>query len=161
MDPLSITASVIAVLQAVSSIGKIVKTVRSLGNASAEFLALHNELSVMQAVLEQVKSSLEQLQALPTGTTSVSLNVVKALEQDLGQISGDLNELAERFIKGIRGRDRNGLPRISKANWYRETANITRLRQKSQDIQAQLGLAFNITNSLQMQVFRAQTVLPC
>ena len=161
MDPLSVAASVIAVVQAVGSIGKIVKTIRSLGNAPAEFLVLLNELSVIQAVLEQVKSSLQQLQTSPISTTSDNLSVVKFLEQELAQFSEDLKELAKRFITSINGRDRDGLPRISKANWYREKATITQLRQKAQDVQSQLTLAFTVTNASQMQVFWARAMFSC
>lgn len=49
MDPLSATASVIALLQAAAAIGKGIETLRSLGKAPAEFCALLNEVDFLES----------------------------------------------------------------------------------------------------------------
>ncbi|KAK7419694.1 hypothetical protein QQZ08_010781 [Neonectria magnoliae] len=63
MDPLSVTASIIALVQATAAIGKGVHFLRSLGHIPDEFCYLTNELSTLQAVLGQVTSALQELQS--------------------------------------------------------------------------------------------------
>ena len=150
MDPLSITASVIAIVQAVNSIGTIVKTIESLGNASDEFLALINELSLLRAILEHVKVTLETVDTSPTGTSPIGRDVLRVLQQDLAQISNDLNEVAVKLITSINGRDQDGMPRVSKVRWHKEKSNVLRLREKAQKVQTQMLLSFTAMNTSQM-----------
>ena len=150
MDPLSITASVIAIVQAVNSIGTIVKTIESLGNASDEFLALINELSLLRAILEHVKVTLETVDTSPTGTSPIGRGVLRVLQQDLAQISNDLNEVAVKLITSINGRDQDGMPRVSKVRWHKEKSNVLRLREKAQKVQTQMLLSFTAMNTSQM-----------
>lgn len=146
MDPLSITASIIALGQAVASTGTVLRTVRSFVNAPAEFLALLNDLTSLQAVVEDIKSSCEAIEAGSTSSISKNLKTLEALEQDLRQIYSDLTKLAEKFIAGLRGRNRNGLPRISNFKWFKEKDNIKQLRERARDLQLRLALAYNILN---------------
>ena len=53
-DPLSITASVIAILGAADSVGKVLSKIRLLNASSDELLALINEVSDFKVVLYDV-----------------------------------------------------------------------------------------------------------
>ncbi|WDK17406.1 hypothetical protein CGRA01v4_08689 [Colletotrichum graminicola] len=100
MDPLSISASVIALVQSSLAVGKGVKLLASLRHAPAEFCDLVNELTTLQAVIEQVKNPLEELESerasdrtLPDLDTSATL----VLKRDLEIIAEELGALCERL----------------------------------------------------------------
>ena len=54
-DPLSITASIIAVIGAAESIGKAFTQIRNIRNAPSEVLALINEVSDLRIILGDVE----------------------------------------------------------------------------------------------------------
>lgn len=143
MDPLSITASIIAIGQAVVSTGTVIRAVQSFENAPVEFLVLLNDLTSLQAVLEDIKSSCHKIEAAPVNSGLKNLKTLQALEQDLRHIYAELTKLAEKFVTGINGRTRKGLPRISKIKWLKEKDNIKQLRERSRDVQMRLALAYN------------------
>ena len=55
-DPLSVIASIIAVIGAAESIGKAVNRIRDMTNAPDEVLALSNEISDLTVVLKHVET---------------------------------------------------------------------------------------------------------
>ena len=55
-DPLSIIASIIAVIGAAESVGKAVNRIRDIKNAPNEVLALSNEISDLTVVLKHVET---------------------------------------------------------------------------------------------------------
>ena len=146
MDPLSITAGIIAIGQAVAATGTVLRAVRSFENAPVEFLMLLNDLTSLQAILEDIRSSCHKLEAAPINSDLKNLKTLEALEQDLRQIYTELTKLAEKFVTGNNGRTRKGLPRISKIKWLKEKDNIKQLRERSRDVQMRLALAYNVFN---------------
>ena len=57
-DPLSITASIIAVVTAAEGVSKTCAKIKNAYNAPSEFLALINEVSDLRVVLDDVESHL-------------------------------------------------------------------------------------------------------
>ncbi|KAJ0164340.1 Ankyrin-3 [Colletotrichum tanaceti] len=83
MDPLSISASIIALFQVPVALGKGAQLLATLRHAPADFCDLVNELSTLQAVIKQVKSSLEELTSEQTSNmapTPVDTSAAVALE---------------------------------------------------------------------------------
>jgi len=59
MDPLSVAASIIAVVGAARSIGKAISKLKILSDASGELYALHNEISDIQMVFRSASDLIE------------------------------------------------------------------------------------------------------
>ena len=53
-DPLSITASIIAVIGAAEGVGKTLTKIRNIRNAPTELLALINEVSDLRTILNDI-----------------------------------------------------------------------------------------------------------
>ena len=59
-DPLSITASIIAVVGAAEGVGKTINKIRSFREAPNELLSLINEISDLRIVLGDIQGNLSQ-----------------------------------------------------------------------------------------------------
>ena len=89
-DPLSITASIIAVIGAAEGLSKTIAKIRNIQNAPSELLALTNEISDLRLVLGEVESYITQTQlqmpSEPLQTMSGLLERGKAYLSELEQI---------------------------------------------------------------------------
>lgn len=121
MDPLSITVSAIALGGFVTTVGKGIKALRSLGDAPDEFCALLNELKMLQMVASKVRDL----------SISVPATDLDTFRDDLAQTVGRLESLVSRFEKSSKGLDRHGQHRIPPIRWRRERTNIERLRDQA------------------------------
>ncbi|KAM7210896.1 hypothetical protein V8F06_013714, partial [Rhypophila decipiens] len=143
MDPLSVAASVIALVQAGTGITKAAKVLRGFTKARAEFCDFLNEITMLQRVVHDVQSSLshlpQQKSELPTAETT-SLNRIVAQLQDTTK---ELSELSDKLLAGSKGRGKDGLHRISKLQWQRSKAEIARLRDKTRSARESLSICFS------------------
>ncbi|KAK2007762.1 ankyrin [Colletotrichum eremochloae] len=152
MDPLSISASVIALVQASLAVGKGVKLLASLRHAPAEFCDLVNELTTLQAVIEQVKSPLEELkdeQASNRTLSALDTSATSALKRDLEIIAAELGALCERLTATDKADERNRPNRVSKGKWIREQNSIAKLRSRAHATRNSLTLSFGALLSSQ------------
>jgi hypothetical protein len=153
MDPLSATASVIALVQATVAIAKGVQFIRSLGDIPLEFAQLCNELTTLQAVAEQVKSTLKDVEShpQPQNVPSPDTAIITSLVDDLGQTTKKLDDLCERLkvSKKKTVKTGNGKDRISKFRWQREKENVARLQRQARTTRQYLSLCFTAFNSSQ------------
>jgi len=122
MDPLSITASAIALGGLAATIGKGIKTLKSLGKIPDEFCALLNELTMLQLVAQE----LDSIPSNHSSTTELDI-----LRQDLVQTVKKLQDLASRFETSGKGLDSRGRHRIPRIQWTRERSNIESLREQA------------------------------
>ncbi|KAJ0379240.1 hypothetical protein COL26b_002406 [Colletotrichum chrysophilum] len=136
MDPLSITTSVIALVQA---LGVGVKFFSSMRQIPADFCDLSNELTDLQAVAEQVKTSLQEMENAVPGITA---SAIQTLEDDFASIVHELEALCGRLQKSDRHADIVGELRVSKRKWLREKDNVARLRAKASKTKQSLMLRF-------------------
>ncbi|KAI0386012.1 ankyrin [Hypomontagnella monticulosa] len=149
MDPLSITASVVALAQAMTGIAKGVRFLRSLGQTSFEFNDFVNELSTLQAVTEQVSMALrpiqDQLQDKSiTSFSGLDPSLLAALRDDLAQIILDLGSLCERLRLPEKKKEKaDNRGRISKLKWQKEKENIAKLKEKVRGTRQNLNLCFS------------------
>ncbi|KAI0537860.1 ankyrin [Xylaria digitata] len=162
MDPLSATASIIALVQAGVGISKGVRFLRSLGQIPLEFSDLLNEFSTLQAAIEQVEAALREWETLsPTANYSpsfrnVNTSNISSLKDDLAQVVNELDTLCDR-IRVPRKQGRNQGEKqgcgehksVSKLRWQKEKANIARLRHKAQHSRELLSLCFSAFSSSQ------------
>ncbi|KAI1211572.1 ankyrin [Annulohypoxylon truncatum] len=152
MDPLSVTASTIALIQATVGIAKGIHFLRSLGQIPLEFSGLLNELSTLQAVAEQVKTVLQEFDGPPSTTTShiplegLDPSILVSLKDDLAQTTKDLEAICDRLKtpkKQSEKRKANDKENISKWRWQREKDNIAKLQRKARQTRQDLSLCFS------------------
>lgn len=152
MDPLSIAASVIALTQASGAIGKSLAFLHSLCHIPDDFCNLVNEVSTLQAVLEQVKDALKQCDhgepKMPS-ILALELNTMKALKDDLNEAVGGLDALCSRLDATSKSLDEAGRTRISKRMWLREKSNIAKIRTRTNTAREHLTLCFGALISSQ------------
>ncbi|KAM7197236.1 Ankyrin repeat-containing domain protein [Rhypophila sp. PSN 637] len=143
VDPLSVAASVIALVQAGTGIAKAAKVLRGFTKARAEFCDFLNEITTLQAVVHDVQSSLsnlpQQKSQLPIAE-STSLSRIVAELQDTTKA---LSELSDKLLAGSKGRGKDGLHRISKLQWQRSKAEIARLRDNTRSARESLSICFS------------------
>ncbi|RWA10971.1 hypothetical protein EKO27_g4114 [Xylaria grammica] len=160
MDPLSATASIIALVQAAVGISKGVRFLRSLGQIPLEFSDLLNELSTLHAVIEQVEAALREWEALRTTTghsanfRSVDPSKVLSLTGDLAQVIKELDSLCDRLKASKKRGEKQGYHEkksVSKLRWQKEKGNIERLWHKARNSRELLSLCFSAFSSSQAQ----------
>lgn len=151
MDPLSITASIVALLQATTAVGKGLQFLHSLSHIPDEFCDLINELATLQAVLGQVTSALNELQADSLAAPVLRVDLTKALvlENDLRQTVGEIDALCVRLRETARATRRDGKLAISKKRWLQERSSISRLKAKARAAKSDLSLCFESLISTQ------------
>ncbi|KAI1372652.1 ankyrin [Hypoxylon crocopeplum] len=159
MDPLSATASIIALVQATVGIAKGVRFLRSLGQIPLEFSGLLNELSTLQAVAEQVQTALKDFEGQPQekfGTSLLRLDpsALVSLKDDLAQIIEDLDALCDRLKVPAKPKKegKHKEDHVSKWRWQKEKDNITKLRQRARNTREDLNLCFTTFISSQSYV---------
>jgi septal ring factor EnvC (AmiA/AmiB activator) len=171
MDPLSITASVITLVQATAGIGKGIRFLRSLAQIPAEFRDLVDELATLQTVINHVEVSLRELESTTTSSSSklyswgIDPGIIISLKNDLAQITRELEALCDRLKKSgprpaLKSEDRQDHERVSKYKWQKEKANIATLHHKARTTREYLGLCLSVFSSSQTQVARLTTPGP-
>lgn len=149
MDPLSISASIIAIVQATVGVGKAVRYLRSIRNIPAEFLDLTNELTSLQAILAQVHVALVDIDGdekhattLATGADSIALQDCKT---DLEHLVQELEALCGRMkVSGKKETNKDGSvhERTSKWRWTRAREHIATIRTRARRTCDYLNLSF-------------------
>lgn len=141
MDPLSVIASSIAVFQASVAAVRCVQALVSLRQVPSEFCVLVNELTTLQAVTEQVRTSLEELNKAPlvnVACPSLDVSAALALKSELELIAEQWQALCHRFTKT----KENGELRVSKRAWLRQKDSVARLRARASSTRNDLTLCF-------------------
>jgi len=155
MDPLSITASCLAILGASTATGKAIHKLIALRKAPEDLQQLFNEREASRALIVVIRSTLHKIQG-----TAVYMDNREALEQ-----------LLTRFRDEIRGLDAlleyqltqpeansNGLPEVRKLQWMRAGPEVRDIKQRIRDARSELESAFFALN-LQQSVDAHQTAL--
>jgi hypothetical protein len=119
MDPLSITAGILAVLGASGEVAKQVKNLLALEDAPDELLALNVEISDLRFVLHDVeyllqRQSEESAAPIPLGLTKAlqrSRETVLALEKLIAYDLTVINPISKK-------------PRIDRSRWLRAVKHL-------------------------------------
>jgi hypothetical protein len=133
MDPLSVTASVIAVLGAAATIAKQLNLLRStLHHASSTLCSLTNEISDLRVVLGACETAIDELYSNPDYSQRRSRVPLSDLDQILGRIRGSLAELSAILSACLpacsKGTTSGHSIRVAKLKWIREKNNAQRLQ---------------------------------
>lgn len=99
MDPLSICASAIAVLQAVSSLGKTIRKVQSMVMARDEVSALLDEVSDLEVVFQSAKDILETLLSTNTIIDKQKTSLITLLDRAQKTLTQMDHFMKDRLIR--------------------------------------------------------------
>ncbi|OTA40007.1 hypothetical protein BTJ68_00202 [Hortaea werneckii EXF-2000] len=155
MDPLSITASCIAILEASTATGKALNKLIALRKAPEDLQQLFNEREASRALLVVVRSTLLKIQG-----TAVYRDNREALEQLLTRFRneiGSLDALLEYQLTQPEANS-NGLAEVRKLQWMKAGPKIRDIKQRIRDARSGLKSAFDALN-LQQSVDAYQTAL--
>lgn len=119
MDPLSVTAGIIAVLGTGGVVVKRVKSLLALEYAPDELLSLNNEISDLQSVLHDVQDLL--VRPSDDHGAPVPLALTKALQRSRETVLA-LEKLIAYDLTVIDSRSKK--PRVDKSRWLRAVKNL-------------------------------------
>ena len=140
-DPLSIAASIITVIGAADSVGKVLSKIKIARNAPAEVLALQNEISDLQLVLEDVNLCNWGERRVQPSTISERFKRLEILITRTESRLCELNRILNHRL--IRTHSVTGVPLVSRAIWLRVRGAVEdircSLRVARQDITLQLA----------------------
>ena len=143
MDPLSITASIIAILGASTATGKTLSKLTALRNAPGDLQQLFNEREASRALLVVIQSTLHRIQE-----TAVYRDNRETLEQLLIRFRdeiGSLDALLEYQLAQPEANS-NGLPEVRKLQWMKAGPKIRDIKQRIRDARSGLKSAFDALN---------------
>ena len=141
-DPLSITASVIAVVGAAEGVGKTLNKIRNFRDAPKELLALINDISDLRIVLGDLESHLTQ-------------NAPSIQEEQSEHISTLLNRAKEQLLQldelvHYRLTRSDSTPqqvKISRQEWAKATSTIKKYRKRLQNTRLNIVAHMLIVNA--------------
>jgi hypothetical protein len=138
MDPLSVAASIIAVLQAAACVREGVLRIRDLFDAPDQIDALSNEISSLQITLAELHSVLIDKPLVKTVPQNL-LSILKRTEVKVQEIEN----LLESCFQEPSGSDRDR--KLRPVFWVRRKKQITNLRNDLSDLRLELIFGSNIS----------------
>ena len=130
-DPLSITASIIAVIGAAEGVSKTLAKIKNIRNAPSEVLALVNEVSDLRIVLGDV----ERYIIRDTTGTYRSPEQLRTMSTLVTRASGHLLELDKTIqYRLIKANSTAADFRVSRHEWAVARPAVERFRQSLRDV---------------------------
>ena len=129
-DPLSITASVIAVVTAAEGVSKTLSKIRRANRAPSEFLALMNEVSDFRVVLDNLDSYVRSVSSESPSSRTLQhlMGLLQRGKDTLLQLDGLVHyQLAKPSSTTEH-------PKVSRLEWVKGKRVIEEYRQKLRDI---------------------------
>lgn len=141
MDPLSVTASIIAIAGAVSSIGRSVKTLISSRRAPAALLALNNEVSELQLIVKELHRELHNV------NKSIQPSIDRNLTNTLTDANQKLSEVDVLLASKVVKENLHGQQLIRRNAWFRNHEKIQKCQQELRCVRLKLFTALGLLNS--------------
>ena len=138
-DPLSVTASILALLEAGGAIGKVLKKVIALKRAPDIFLALNNEITELHNIIHTFDELLQQQSGvcsrIASGRVCESLEKVK-------RTLLEFERLVSYEITVVEGHDTR--LRLDKSVWLRVEPRVRALKDRIRADKADLSLGLSL-----------------
>jgi hypothetical protein len=141
MDPLSITASVLAIIAGVQQALKGIQTLRSLKNCPEDWLALSNEVSDLGILVNQVDALSSRLQGRDDD------GAVSALRVHMNRANEKLQALNASIHEDLVKRVGHDLTRISRWAWVRNEGKVRAAIQDLRNVRGNIGVALGTITS--------------
>ena len=135
-DPFPIAVGALAVVGAARKVGKAFSKLRSLENASEEYLALQNEVSDMEAVLQQVATATYS----PVAPEQEQHSDV-VLRHQVDRAKSLLLELEELIAYALTRYSDEGEAKVDMVPWYRQKERLRTLRENLRNHRMSLALS--------------------
>jgi len=144
MDPLSIAASALTVIQVVVVVSKSLEDIRAqLRNASTTLSNLANEIADVRLLLDACESALRKWHQ-SSSQKSLPLSFTKSVEI-LDFIHDKVNEL-DALVKRCYERSGSAQTEFSKWRWLRERSNVKKIQESLRDSKRDLMLLLEVHN---------------
>ena len=147
MDPLSLTASIIAIVGVGGEVAKAVRKLASLKGAPDLILALNNEISDLHLVILAIRDIYLRQKAsiIPASNDVVTDNtVVNTLTQANDKVL-ELKALHQRLSAWT---TKSGdLSTLNKASWLREQKNVRKMQEDLRTVRLKLSTTLGMLNS--------------
>jgi hypothetical protein len=144
MDPLSITASSIAILGAITGTGKGIGKLVSLRHAPAELQALSNEVEAFRSLLVIVQSSIRHFQG--SEAYEECGEALCGLLAEAKEAALELQSKIEYQLRRGVEVDQHGFPKVSRMTWLRSAGKIEDLRVKIRNARGNLSTGLQAIN---------------
>ena len=144
MDPLSVTASIIALFQAGGIVSKGLKKIANLRNAPDILLALNNEVADLQGLVENIDDVLRQHREI-TGLEPI-ISLCRALDRAKRTLLKLENVLAYQ-LTSIKCKDGELHPVLNRSSWLRLESNVQRLKDEIREDKISLLSALSVFTS--------------
>ncbi|KAK0510246.1 hypothetical protein JMJ35_007640 [Cladonia borealis] len=145
MDPLSVTASIIALFQAGGTVSKGLKKIANLRNAPDILLALNNEVADLHALLGNIDDVLRHHREIIGLEPIVSL--CRALDRAKRTLLELENVLAYK-LTSIRCKDGESHQVLDRSSWLRLESRVQRLKDEIREDKVSLSSELSVLTSL-------------
>jgi hypothetical protein len=142
MDPLSLTASIIAIVQLSGTIGKGLKRIINLKNAPDIFLALNNEVADLQCIVQDTDDLLRQNPDI-TGIDPIA-SVGRALDKAKRTLYR-LESLLAYELTAIKRKDNE--TKLDRSVWLRAERKVQQLKDDIREDKLSLSSALSVLTS--------------
>jgi hypothetical protein len=143
MDPLSITASILAIVGAAQQATKGVGKLRSLRNAKGDFSALLNELADLQTILAQATALSHDLDA--RGSDGAVIGLKSLLKGALAQVL-ELDQMIQYNLSKPE-LDDTGRNKLDRKGWILNESKVLALQRKLLTTRSNIATAIGLVGT--------------
>ena len=144
-DPLSITASVIAIIGAAEGVTKIFEKLRNIENAPSELLALFNEVADLTLVLRSVQNFIRSQNAHGPQISQDQLQHLSELVDKAKNKVLQLEEFMEYRLVKPDSTSKN--IKVARQEWMKAKRTIKEFKQNLRDIRQNITTHMIVINS--------------
>ncbi|KAI0018883.1 hypothetical protein F4780DRAFT_474240 [Xylariomycetidae sp. FL0641] len=147
MDPLSIAAAAVGFGEASASIGKQLKFLASIPKARPSFAAFLNELTTLHSLTFQIHDTLQLGKSNPQATPTEVPGATLEYLQRLKDITNEIDELRDRFLRDSKGLDKDGQHKIHRTRWaWVQDHKLPKLHEQIRKCRENLSISFAALN---------------
>jgi hypothetical protein len=139
-DPLSISASIVALIGATGTIAKGLRKLASLRNAPDTILALNNEVSDLRLIFWEIGSLLEKHDDRVAGIAGID-NILKRAEAGLLELETVLTKTIAASTTP------NGDVDFNRVAWLRHKSRVVSMIDKLRETKANLNTALSVLSA--------------
>ena len=144
MDPLSVTASIIALFQAGGTVSTGLKKIANLRNAPDILLALNNEVADLHCLVENVDDVLRQHREI------IGQDPIACLCRALDRVKQTLLKLENVLayqLTSIKCKDGESHPVLDRSSWLRLESSVQKLKDEIREDKISLSSALSVFTS--------------
>ncbi|KAJ5715265.1 ankyrin repeat containing protein [Penicillium malachiteum] len=144
MDPLSFTASLLAVATLAASVTTALSNLRHVGELPGRLHAINNEVTDLEVILRQIGSKFTETHSSPLrGNPNSLLDVLRRAESKLRELDAIVARLMRSCV-------RNGKFLVRAKVWMTEKPKLQAFQEELHDIKATLNLILGLVHSQDM-----------